>query len=52
MQDIISELSWRGLINQTTDDANLPRLLMEKPRTFTPVLTPRPIACTSATLWP
>ena len=31
--DIIAELSWRGLINQTTDDANLPRLLMEKPRT-------------------
>lgn len=34
MQDIISELSWRGLINQTTDDANLPRLLMEKQRTL------------------
>lgn len=33
MQDIISELSWRGLINQTTDDENLPRLLMEKSRT-------------------
>jgi tyrosyl-tRNA synthetase len=33
MQDIISELSWRGLINQTTDDADLPRLLIEKPRT-------------------
>ena len=33
MNDIISELSWRGLINQTTDDVNLPRLLMEKPRT-------------------
>jgi tyrosyl-tRNA synthetase len=32
--DIITELSWRGLINQTTDDANLPRLLMEKPRTI------------------
>jgi tyrosyl-tRNA synthetase len=31
--DIIAELSWRGLINQTTDDANLPRLLMERPRT-------------------
>ena len=31
--DIVAELSWRGLINQTTDDANLPRLLMEKPRT-------------------
>jgi len=28
------ELSWRGLINQTTDDANLPRLLAEKPRTI------------------
>ncbi len=31
--EIIAELSWRGLINQTTDDANLPKLLMEKPRT-------------------
>jgi tyrosyl-tRNA synthetase len=31
--DIIAELSWRGLINQTTDDVNLPRLLMERPRT-------------------
>ena len=28
LSDIIGELSWRGLINQTTDDANLPRLLM------------------------
>lgn len=33
MQDIIHELSWRGLINQTTDDENLPRMLMEKSRT-------------------
>jgi tyrosyl-tRNA synthetase len=33
MHDIISELSWRGLINQTTDDANLPKFLLEKPRT-------------------
>jgi tyrosyl-tRNA synthetase len=33
MQAILAELSWRGLINQTTDDENLPRLLMEKPRT-------------------
>jgi tyrosyl-tRNA synthetase len=32
--DIVAELSWRGLINQTTDDANLPRLLREKPRTI------------------
>jgi tyrosyl-tRNA synthetase len=31
--DVIGELSWRGLINQTTDDANLPKLLLEKPRT-------------------
>jgi tyrosyl-tRNA synthetase len=31
--DVISELSWRGLINQTTDELNLPRLLLEKPRT-------------------
>jgi tyrosyl-tRNA synthetase len=34
MQDVIAELSWRGLINQTTDDANLPRLLGEKSRTI------------------
>ena len=33
MLDILFELSWRGLINQTTDDANLPKLLAEKPRT-------------------
>ena len=33
MNDILSELSWRGLINQTTDDANLPKLLAKKPRT-------------------
>ena len=33
MPDIFCELRWRGLINQTTDDANLPRLLMERPRT-------------------
>jgi tyrosyl-tRNA synthetase len=33
MHDIHSELSWRGLINQTTDDANMPRWMMEKPRT-------------------
>jgi tyrosyl-tRNA synthetase len=31
--DVIAELSWRGLVNQTTDDANLPRLLLERPRT-------------------
>jgi len=31
--DILSELSWRGLINQTTDAENLGRLLLEKPRT-------------------
>lgn len=33
MQDIISELSWRGLVNQTTDDANLAKWLLEKSRT-------------------
>ncbi len=32
--DVISELSWRGLIGQTTDDVNLPRLLLERPRTL------------------
>lgn len=32
-RDIFAELSWRGLINQTTDDGNLPKLLLEKPRT-------------------
>jgi tyrosyl-tRNA synthetase len=33
MTDVFSELTWRGLINQTTDDANLPRFLRERPRT-------------------
>ena len=32
MTDIFSELSWRGLINQTTDDENLPGWLAAKPR--------------------
>jgi len=32
--DIISELSWRGLLNQTTDDANLPGWLAEGLRTL------------------
>ena len=31
MPDIFAELSWRGMIHQTTDDANLPRMLAEKP---------------------
>ncbi len=31
--NVIAELSWRGLVNQSTDPENLPRLLMEKPRT-------------------
>jgi tyrosyl-tRNA synthetase len=34
MHDIFKELSWRGLINQTTDDVNIQRLLNEKPRTI------------------
>ena len=33
LYDIFADLSWRGLINQTTDDANLPRLLRERPWT-------------------
>jgi tyrosyl-tRNA synthetase len=33
MSDIVAELTWRELINQTTDDVNLPRWLAEKPRT-------------------
>jgi len=32
--NIISELTWRGLINQTTDDENLAQWLLEKPRTL------------------
>lgn len=32
-QDIFAELSWRGLIYQTTDDENLQKWLNEKPRT-------------------
>lgn len=34
MHDILTELRWRGLINQTTDDENLGKWLMEKPRTL------------------
>lgn len=33
MDDLFSELKWRGQINQTTDDENLPAFLMAKPRT-------------------
>ena len=33
MQDLFAELKWRGLINQTTDDENLGKWLMDKPRT-------------------
>lgn len=33
MHDIFSELCWRGLIHQSTDDGNLPRMLNEKPWT-------------------
>ena len=33
MQNVFEELTWRRLINQTTDDENLPKWLMEKPRT-------------------
>ncbi len=34
MTDLFAELTWRGLIHQTTDDENLPAWLMEKPRTL------------------
>ncbi|MBR5160594.1 MAG: tyrosine--tRNA ligase, partial [Thermoguttaceae bacterium] len=33
MQDLFSELKWRGQVNQTTDDENLPKFLMEGPKT-------------------
>jgi tyrosyl-tRNA synthetase len=33
MHDLFAELRWRGLINQTTDDEQLPAWLMERPRT-------------------
>ena len=33
MTDVFSELKWRNLINQTTDDDNLPSWLAVKPRT-------------------
>ncbi len=33
LHDVFEELSWRGLIHQTTDDARLPGWLREKPRT-------------------
>ena len=32
--DIVSELRWRGLLHQTTDDAQLPTWLLAKPRTL------------------
>src|SRR5687768_16157992 len=32
--DIFADLTWRGLIHQTTDDAGLPRWLGEKMRTL------------------
>lgn len=31
--NVYEELRWRGLINQSTDEVALPRLLMERPRT-------------------
>ncbi|MDR2641949.1 MAG: tyrosine--tRNA ligase [Planctomycetaceae bacterium] len=34
MQDIFSELKWRGLIHQTTDDEGLSAWLLEKSRTI------------------
>lgn len=34
LQDIFSELSWRGLIHQTTDDQKLPSWLREESRTI------------------
>jgi len=34
MPDILAELRWRGLVNQTTDDEHLAAWLMEKPRTL------------------
>jgi len=33
MPDIFAELTWRGLISQTTDEENLARWLAERPRT-------------------
>ncbi len=33
MIDLFSELQWRGQVNQTTDDENLPKFLMEGPKT-------------------
>ncbi len=33
MQDVFAELKWRGLINQTTDDENMGKWLLKKPRT-------------------
>src|SRR6187397_3097038 len=34
MLDIIEDLRWRGLIHQTTDDANLAAWLLAEPRTL------------------
>lgn len=33
MRDVFAELTWRGLIHQSTDDTGLPGWLREKPRT-------------------
>jgi tyrosyl-tRNA synthetase len=33
MKDIFAELTWRGLLNQSTDDKHLAAWLLEKPRT-------------------
>ena len=34
MENIIADLRWRGLIHQTTDDENIARWMLEKPRTL------------------
>ena len=34
MHDILDDLRWRGLVHQTTDDANLATWLLAEPRTL------------------
>lgn len=34
MDDIIADLRWRGLIHQTTDEPNIARWMLDKPRTL------------------
>lgn len=49
---LYEELQARGLIAQVTDEEEIRELINAGKATFTSALTPRPIRCTSGTLWP